>query len=1290
MQEFSRGTNFKICTVWTAIAHIITGVIGAGVLSLAWSTAQLGWVAGPLSIVLFAAITQVSTVLVADCYRSPDPEHGPIRNRSFIQAVKYYLGESKQKICGVFVMESFYGCGIAYTIVAASSVKAISRSDCYHDKGQKADCGDHGENTFMLLFGLIQIVMSQIPNFHNMAWLSVIAAIMSFSYAFIGLGLGFARVVEHREIMGSIGGIPAETAVKKVWLVFQSLGDIAFAYPYTVIILEIQDTLKTPPAANRTMKKVTLASILITTFFYLCCGCFGYAAFGKNTPGNLLTGFGFYEPYWLVDFANACIILHLVGGYQVYSQPVFAFVEKWFADKYPQSGFINKFYTCKLPLIPVFRLNMMRLCFRTLYVISTTGIAMAFPYFNQVLGVLGALNFWPLAVYFPVQMYFVQSKTGAWTRKWVVLQVFSVFCLGTIWTALAHIITAVIGSGVLSLAWSMSQLGWIAGPLTMLAFASVTLTSAFLLCNCYLSPDLDNGFHKNVSYLDAVDRILGKKSAWVCGIIVRINFIKLGIVYTITSSISMRAIQRSNCFHVKGHKAACKYGNNYYMLIFGIIQVVLSQIPDFRNTEWLSVIASIMSFTYSIIGSALGLAKVIENGEIKGSIGGVPTSTAAEKVWSVSQALGDIAFAFPFSLIFLEITDTLRSNPPEKLTMKKASITAVCITTFFYLCCGGFGYAAFGNSTPGNLLTGFGFYEPYWLIDFANACVVLHLVGGYQKWFGKKFPENSFVHNDLKQMPALRLNLLRLCFRTVYVGFTTGFAMLFPYFNQVVGVAGAINFWPVVVYFPVEMYLVQKSIGGWTSKAIVLRIYCFITLLVILFAFVGSIRVSIAFYNFVMLLGTVWTAIAHIITGVIGAGVLSLAWSTAQLGWVAGPLSIVLFAAITQVSTVLVADCYRSPDPEHGPIRNRSFIQAVKYYLGESKQKICGVFVMESFYGCGIAYTIVAASSVKAISRSDCYHDKGQKADCGDHGENTFMLLFGLIQIVMSQIPNFHNMAWLSVIAAIMSFSYAFIGLGLGFARVVGMEIMGSIGGIPAETAVKKVWLVFQSLGDIAFAYPYTVIILEIQDTLKTPPAANRTMKKVTLASILITTFFYLCCGCFGYAAFGKNTPGNLLTGFGFYEPYWLVDFANACIILHLVGGYQVYSQPVFAFVEKWFADKYPESGFINKFYTCKLPLIPVFRLNMMRLCFRTLYVISTTGIAMAFPYFNQVLGVLGALNFWPLAVYFPVQMYFVQSKTGAWTRKWAVLQVFSVFCLGLSVVGLIGSVVGLWSAKFS
>lgn len=80
--------------------------------------------------------------------------------------------------------------------------------------------------------------------------------------------------------------------------------------------------------------------------------------------------------------------------------------------------------------------------------------------------------------------------------------------------------------------------------------------------------------------------------------------------------------------------------------------------------------------------------------------------------------------------------------------------------------------------------------------------------------------------------------------------------------------------------------------------------------------------------------GTVWTAIAHIITGVIGSGVLSLAWSMAQLGWIAGPLCMVVFAIVTIFSSNILCDCYRYPHPEEGHIRNKSYAEAVGSYLG--------------------------------------------------------------------------------------------------------------------------------------------------------------------------------------------------------------------------------------------------------------------------------------------------------------------------------------------------------------------
>ncbi|OIW20464.1 hypothetical protein TanjilG_11865 [Lupinus angustifolius] len=134
--------------------------------------------------------------------------------------------------------------------------------------------------------------------------------------------------VENGRIQGGLTGVPAANYSDKFWLIFQALSDITFSYPYAVLLLEIQDTLESPPPENQTMKKASMVAIFITTFFYLCCGCFGYAAFGNATPGNLLTGFGFYEPYWLVDLANVCIIVHLVGGYQFQTDATLVFIQK--------------------------------------------------------------------------------------------------------------------------------------------------------------------------------------------------------------------------------------------------------------------------------------------------------------------------------------------------------------------------------------------------------------------------------------------------------------------------------------------------------------------------------------------------------------------------------------------------------------------------------------------------------------------------------------------------------------------------------------------------------------------------------------------------------------------------------------------------------------------------------------------------------------------------------------------------------------------------------------------------
>lgn len=49
------------------------------------------------------------------------------------------------------------------------------------------------------------------------------------------------------------------------------------------------------------------------------------------------------------------------------------------------------------------------------------------------------------------------------------------------------------------------------------------------------------------------------------------------------------------------------------------------------------------------------------------------------------------------------------------------------------------------------------------------------------------------------------------------------------------------------------------------------------------------------------------------------------------------------------------------------------------------------------------------------------------------------MIMFGVMEIIFSQIPDFDQISWLSIVAAVMSFTYSTIGLGLGVAQVAGL-----------------------------------------------------------------------------------------------------------------------------------------------------------------------------------------------------------------------------------------------------------
>ncbi|KAJ6693127.1 hypothetical protein OIU85_003940 [Salix viminalis] len=145
------------------------------------------------------------------------------------------------------------------------------------------------------------------------------------------------------------------------------------------------------------------------------------------------------------------------------------------------------------------------------------------------------------------------------------------------------------------------------------------------------------------------------------------------------------------------------------------------------------------------------------------------------------------------------------------------------------------------------------------------------------------------------------------------------------------------------------------------------------------------------------------------------------------------------------------------------------------------------------------------------------------------------------------------------------------------------------------------------------------------------------------------------------------------------------ISFLGACVSISAFIVKLVYAQPVYAINEKWVGSRWPTSPF-NKIHTIRFPCSRKgsLHLTINRLFLRTIFVIFTTAVAMMFPFFNAILGLLGSISFWPLTVYFPISMYIVQAKIQRGSYRWFGLQALGFVCLIVTVVSGIGSVAGM------
>lgn len=129
------------------------------------------------------------------------------------------------------------------------------------------------------------------------------------------------------------------------------------------------------------------------------------------------------------------IDLEKIVHIQVIVQPIFGVVESLVGQRWPKSSFISREYS-----IGICNLNLFRLIWRTIFVTIVTIMAMAMPFFNEMLALLGAMGYWPLTIFFPIQMFIAKQKIKRLTIKWIGLQTLNfIFMVVSVATATAAI-----------------------------------------------------------------------------------------------------------------------------------------------------------------------------------------------------------------------------------------------------------------------------------------------------------------------------------------------------------------------------------------------------------------------------------------------------------------------------------------------------------------------------------------------------------------------------------------------------------------------------------------------------------------------------------------------------------------------------------------------------------------------------------------------------------------------------------------------------------------------------------
>ncbi|CAH9145070.1 unnamed protein product, partial [Cuscuta epithymum] len=373
---------------WYSTFHNVTAMVGAGVLGLPFAMSQLGWTCGILAIILSWVVTLYSLWQLVDLHEAVPgkrfdryPELG---EHAFGPRLGYWTVMPSQMLVQV-------GSDIVYNVTGGKSIKKAA--EILFPKFQIR------QTYYIVFFTVVQFVLSQAPNFNSIKGLSLLAAIMSFSYSMIAFVTSLLKGSHHHP---SSYGTRPDTAAGKVFNAFNAMGTIAFAFAGHSVALEIQATIPSSPEApsKKPMWKGVIWAYVIVFICYVSVAASGFWAFGDLVEDDILISLE--RPSWLIAVANVMVFIHVLGSYQVFAMPVFDALEAYVVINL---GFTPSAY--------------IRLFARSAYVAFVGLVAVCVPFFGGLLGFFGGLVFSATSYFMPCIIWLIIKRPKKWSFHWL-------------------------------------------------------------------------------------------------------------------------------------------------------------------------------------------------------------------------------------------------------------------------------------------------------------------------------------------------------------------------------------------------------------------------------------------------------------------------------------------------------------------------------------------------------------------------------------------------------------------------------------------------------------------------------------------------------------------------------------------------------------------------------------------------------------------------------------------------------------------------------------------------------